>query len=73
MPEDDFDATVQLRAHGDEVPARVFVDGDTVTARLDTRVRGIAPGQALVVYVGTQVIGSATIERTALETSGSMR
>ena len=73
VPEDDFDATVQLRAHGDEVPARVFVDGDTVTARLDTRVRGIAPGQALVVYVGTQVIGSATIERTALETSGSLR
>jgi hypothetical protein len=41
------------------------VDGDVVTAHLRTVARGIANGQALVVYDGTRVVGSATITRAA--------
>jgi tRNA-specific 2-thiouridylase len=57
---------VQLRAHGEPVPALVEQVGDEVVAHLRSRVRGIAPGQAVVVYDGTRVVGSATIERTTL-------
>jgi tRNA-specific 2-thiouridylase len=57
--------TVQVRAHGKPVPAEVEVDGERVVARLDRPIEGVAPGQALVVYDGTRVVGSATIARTA--------
>jgi tRNA-specific 2-thiouridylase len=52
---------VQVRAHGSPVPAVVTVSADGVTARLDTPVRGVAAGQALVLYDGDRVLGSATI------------
>jgi tRNA-uridine 2-sulfurtransferase len=60
---------VQLRAHGEPVDAVVEVvvgasGAVEVVARLRTPVRGVAPGQALVVYDGTRVVGSATITRS---------
>ena len=55
--------SVQVRAHGEPVPAELRVHGQGVTAIVDVAVRGIAPGQALVAYDGTRVVGSATIER----------
>ncbi|MFH5824048.1 tRNA 2-thiouridine(34) synthase MnmA [Georgenia sp. AZ-5] len=73
------DAEVQVRAHGDPVPARVRRDGRSraslgdgglgagvgagLEARLATPLRGIAPGQSLVVYSGTRVLGQSTIVR----------
>jgi tRNA-uridine 2-sulfurtransferase len=56
-----FDCEVQLRAHGVVTPATVDVQGGTVTARLHGPQRGVAAGQALVMYDGDAVIGSATI------------
>jgi tRNA-specific 2-thiouridylase len=64
-PTGPLEGTVQLRAHGEPVDAVVTVDGDVVTAHLRTVVRGIAAGQALAVYDGTRVVGSATITRTS--------
>jgi tRNA-specific 2-thiouridylase len=57
---------VQLRAHGDPVDAviEVSADGTQVVAHLRDRVRGVAPGQAMVVYDGTRVVGSVTITRS---------
>jgi tRNA-specific 2-thiouridylase len=60
---------VQLRAHGDPVAAVVEVAVDDagatrVVAHLRQRVRGVAPGQAMVVYDGTRVVGSVTITRS---------
>jgi tRNA-specific 2-thiouridylase len=52
---------VQLRAHGMTSPARVAVDGDGVRAELAVAQRGVAAGQALVMYDGDTVLGSATI------------
>ena len=57
---------VQLRAHGEVVPAVVTVEGSTLTARLLTPARGVAAGQAIVAYRrdadgGDEVLGSATI------------
>ncbi|MCB8956358.1 MAG: tRNA 2-thiouridine(34) synthase MnmA [Nocardioides sp.] len=58
--------TVQLRAHGAELPARARVDepGDTVEIELLEPAYGVAPGQAAVLYDGTRVVGSATIAAT---------
>jgi tRNA-specific 2-thiouridylase len=60
-----FRATAQLRAHGEEVPAlaEALPDGCVRVALLDP-VMGVAPGQAVVLYDGTRVVGSATIRTT---------
>jgi tRNA-uridine 2-sulfurtransferase len=57
--------TVQLRAHGDELPATAAVMDGSVVVDLHEPARGVAPGQAVVVYDGTRVVGSATIDSTA--------
>ncbi|MBB5869759.1 tRNA-specific 2-thiouridylase [Allocatelliglobosispora scoriae] len=60
-----IEAQVQLRAHGEPVPATVHADGATLTATLHRPVRGISAGQSVVVYRpesdGDVVLGSATI------------
>lgn len=59
---------VQVRAHGEPVPARVraLPDGRlTVRVGADTDLRGVAPGQSVVVYDGTRVLGQATVTGTA--------
>ncbi len=60
-----FGCTVQLRAHGMTGPARLEVAGDDVTAHLHEPQTGVAAGQALVMYDGDEVIGSATITAAA--------
>jgi tRNA-uridine 2-sulfurtransferase len=66
---------VQLRAHGDVVPATVTVDGESLTAHLREPARGVAAGQAIVAYrpdpAGDIVLGSATI--TAGTASADLR
>jgi tRNA-specific 2-thiouridylase len=57
----EFTCSVQLRAHGMVTPATVRLSGDGVTAQLAGRQRGVAAGQALVMYDGDTVLGSATI------------
>lgn len=55
----------QLRAHGSEVPVTAEPDGEGgLRVRLAEPARGIAPGQAVVLYDGTRVVGSATIAAT---------
>ena len=72
-PSGPVEGSVQLRAHGVPVAATVEVVPTGVVAHLHERVRGVAPGQALVVYDGTRVVGSATVARTALAPAGSLR
>jgi tRNA-specific 2-thiouridylase len=63
-PTGSLECTVQLRAHGAEHRAVVEVDGASVRVQLQDPAAGIAPGQACVIYDGTRVVGSATIDRT---------
>ncbi|MCM3661465.1 tRNA 2-thiouridine(34) synthase MnmA [Georgenia satyanarayanai] len=56
-------AQVQVRAHGTPTPARVRREDDALLVRLDTPLRGMAPGQSVVVYAGTRVLGQATLTR----------
>lgn len=63
-PSGRLDCLAQYRAHGTPVPAAATVDGDVLSVAFASRQHGVAPGQAVVLYVDTQVIGSATIDRT---------
>jgi tRNA-uridine 2-sulfurtransferase len=56
--------SAQVRAHGRAVPAIADVKGAEVHVELNEPVRGVAPGQAVVLYDGDRVIGSATISST---------
>jgi tRNA-specific 2-thiouridylase len=68
-PDDDagrwVTCTAQVRAHGEAVAARARVrpDGEVEVA-VDGRLSGVAPGQSLVLYDGTRVLGQATVART---------
>lgn len=59
----------QIRAHGDAVAGmieHVPTEHDPLLqVRLDVPVRGVAPGQTLVLYDGDRVLASATLERRA--------
>ena len=56
--------TAQLRAHGGETEVTAeLVDGE-LRVTFAEPVRGVAPGQAIVLYDGTRVVGSATIATT---------
>jgi tRNA-specific 2-thiouridylase len=57
----------QVRAHGQEYAATAWAENGRVEVRLDERIRGVAPGQSVVLYDGTRVVGSATIAASRLE------
>ena len=71
VPGPDDDVAVQVRAHGAAVPCRVERAGDArwagtapgrqVRVRVDGSLSGVAPGQSLVVYRGSMVLGQATV------------
>jgi tRNA-specific 2-thiouridylase len=59
-----IDCLVQLRAHGTPQPATACPEGTGLRIRLAAPARGIAKGQAAVLYDGDTVLGSATITAT---------
>lgn len=68
-PQAPLDALVQLRAHGEVYPGTARLDGDALQIRLHRPARGVAKGQAAVLYSGDAVLGSATISSTSVMTS----
>src|SRR5487761_1177951 len=61
-----LDCSAQLRAHGTAHPATAWPDDDgALRIRLHEPARGIAKGQAAVLYDGDLVLGSATIDATS--------
>ncbi|MYS71607.1 tRNA 2-thiouridine(34) synthase MnmA, partial [Streptomyces sp. SID5926] len=63
--------TAQLRAHGGETEVRAELVDGTLEVTFTEPVRGVAPGQAIVLYDGTRVVGSATIASTTRATAGA--
>jgi tRNA-specific 2-thiouridylase len=59
-----FDCEVQVRAHGETVPARAAVVSGELVIELTEPLYGVAPGQTAVIYLGTRVLGQTTIDRT---------
>ena len=64
-PAEPRDCLVQLRAHGDVHPCSAWLDEDLLRVRLPEPARGVAKGQAAVLYDGNTVLGSATITGTS--------
>ncbi|HEX4063413.1 MAG TPA: tRNA 2-thiouridine(34) synthase MnmA [Streptosporangiaceae bacterium] len=58
------DCLVQLRAHGEVHPATAWLDQDSLRIRLRAPARGVASGQAAVLYDADRVLASATITAT---------
>jgi tRNA-specific 2-thiouridylase len=54
----------QVRAHGAPIPGTAWIADDRVHIHVDEPIRGLAPGQTVVLYGGTRVLGSATVDRT---------
>ncbi len=66
VPAPDEPVAVQIRAHGEAVPAyveQVWDDdgGRSVRTRVEGELMGVAAGQSLVIYRSTQVLGQATV------------
>ena len=66
---DDFDCYAQVRAHGDPVPATARMESPSadgaagqLVVTLTDPLRGVAPGQTVVLYQGSRVLGQATID-----------
>jgi len=62
VPPPAFDCLVQVRAHGDVVPATATWTDETIELTLGESMRAVAPGQAAVMYDGDRVVGSVTID-----------
>ncbi len=56
---------VQVRAHGAALACTYFFKDGLLVAQLDEPLLGLATGQAMVIYDGDRVVGSATICETA--------
>src|SRR5580658_7995760 len=66
-----IEADVQLRAHGEVYRAACWLDDGALRIRLHNPARGVARGQAAVLYEGTAVLGSATIASTVRAHAGA--
>ena len=65
------EVTLQYRAHGQQVPAKVYLEADgTLRAQLLKPTRAVASGQSLVVYLGDRAICEATIEEAFKQEKG---
>ncbi|CPT66568.1 Probable tRNA (5-methylaminomethyl-2-thiouridylate)-methyltransferase [Mycobacteroides abscessus] len=67
VPVQPIECQVQVRAHGSVVDAIVEPGAERIHVRLRTALRGVAPGQTVVLYrpdaEGDEVLGSAVITR----------
>ncbi len=63
-PATPIECQVQLRAHGEVHPCTAAVADGNLEIRLAGEARGVAAGQAAVLYDGATVLGSATISAT---------
>src|ERR1700749_4311701 len=70
-PAEPVDCLVQLRAHGGVHACTAWLEDDAVRIRLHHPARGVAKGQAAVLYADDTVLGSATISGTAARTRAS--
>lgn len=55
---------VQIRAHGAALACTYFIENELLVAVLQEPLLGLATGQAMVIYDGDRVVGSATICQT---------
>ena len=71
--EDGLECEVQVRAHGESLPATATLQDKELVIRLNAPLFGVAPGQTAVIYEGTRVLGQTTIDRTERKSVASVR
>ena len=59
-----YEGFVQIRAHGAALACTYFVENGLLVAVLESPLLGLATGQAMVIYDGDRVVGSATVCET---------
>jgi tRNA-specific 2-thiouridylase len=64
VPVGTIEVSAQLRAHGHAWPAVARPDDQVLHVRFADPAEAVAPGQAVVLYDGTRVVGSATVDST---------
>jgi tRNA-uridine 2-sulfurtransferase len=64
VPRGPIECAAQIRAHGEAVDCVASYDGARLHVELHRPIRGVATGQAVVLYDGDAVLGSATITST---------
>jgi tRNA-uridine 2-sulfurtransferase len=64
VPSEPIRCLVQLSAHGEPIACTAWTEPDGLRIRLARPARGVAKGQAAVLYEGDRVLGSATISGT---------
>jgi tRNA-specific 2-thiouridylase len=64
VPQGPIECAAQIRAHGEAVDCVASFDGQRLHVELRRPIRGVATGQAVVLYDGDTVLGSATITST---------
>jgi tRNA-specific 2-thiouridylase len=64
VPDGTIEVTAQLRAHGHAWPAVARLADQVLHVRFADPADSVAPGQAVVLYDGTRVVGSATVDTT---------
>jgi tRNA-specific 2-thiouridylase len=62
-PESGAGVGVQVRAHGNEYPARIELMTNGFTVSFAEAIPAVAAGQSAVLYQGTRVVGSGTVRR----------
>lgn len=62
-PPNQLDVTVKIRYKSPEIPATLHPKDDLTEIRFKTPQRAITPGQAVVFYIGDEVIGGGRISR----------
>jgi tRNA-specific 2-thiouridylase len=67
--EEAFDCDVQVRAHGDTVPATAEIVDGQMHVQLNEPLYGVPAGQTAVIYLGTRVLGQMTIDETRSKVS----
>jgi tRNA-specific 2-thiouridylase len=60
---------VQVRAHGDTVPATATIVDGQMHVQLNEPLYGVPAGQTAVIYLGTRVLGQMTIDETRSKVS----
>jgi tRNA-uridine 2-sulfurtransferase len=65
-PTEPLDCLAQLRAHGETYPCTATMVRKLLRIRLHQPARGVAKGQAAVLYDGDAVLASATVSRTSV-------
>jgi tRNA-specific 2-thiouridylase len=70
-PDQAFECDIQIKAHGETVPALAAIVDGQMHVELKEPLYGVPSGQSAVIYLRTRVLGQMTIDQTRSKVSAS--